>query len=490
MSAINWLDPTVLTLVLDFPAAVVTRFNAIKTMSYDVGDTNHVVGTKRLNTGTTPETIQTWNGMAWVDAMPHITGHVNSTLNPHNTTAVQVGAPDLIMFNGHTGRTDNPHNTTATQVGAPTVAAFNAHTANLSNPHNVTAAQAGALAKTLNLSDLSDAPAARNNIAAASAATLSAHVTNTSNPHATTPEQIGALKIANYLTEIAALGLLYQNTARAQLLAAAAGTNFDITSMGGCSSFSVGTAMTFGTSTSSPISFYVNNNTRGMIIQSPTGNVVPYLNNLQSFGSPTNYWSSIYTVGMLGYPGVPLNLLGDLEVDVSNNTTGALCKFNSVGVPGMKPGVGATYVGSSGSKFSGMWATVYSTFTGCHPVADVAPDVQIGDVVSLIAGRIAVKTTRENSAACFGIYHGRSDNQHLVAALGDTEADPVLGWPCVNHGGPILIGTRLVASVVPGKVKAREAQHDEDQPTLGKAFDVAEFDDSGMAIVYGIIYTG
>lgn len=121
--------------------------------------TNVPVGTKRLNP--TSKDVERWSGSAWVVYDSRLTDHLADTVNPHNVTAAQVGAPTTSDFNNHTSNVSNPHGTTAAQVGAPTTAAFNAHTANTSNPHSTTAAQVGALAAANNLSDVANVATAR-----------------------------------------------------------------------------------------------------------------------------------------------------------------------------------------------------------------------------------------------------------------------------------------------------------------------------------------
>jgi len=85
--------------------------------------------------------------------------HTNRIDNPHNVTAVQIGAITAEVdpvanaaLTTHINRTDNPHSVTAVQIGALTAeldpvanAALVVHANRTDNPHNVTAAQIGAL---------------------------------------------------------------------------------------------------------------------------------------------------------------------------------------------------------------------------------------------------------------------------------------------------------------------------------------------------------
>ncbi len=160
--------------------------------------TNLPTGVIRFNSSNSH--FESWNGTTWTDIQPTVTAHLANTSNPHSTTAAQ--------------------------VGAPTTATLTAHTSNTSNPHSVTAAQTGALAKSSNLSDLTNTTTARSNLGAASSSTLTSHTSSTSNPHSTTAAQVGALAISSNLSDVANVA-----TARTNLEAAESGANGDITSL-------------------------------------------------------------------------------------------------------------------------------------------------------------------------------------------------------------------------------------------------------------------
>lgn len=125
------------------------------------------------------------NGERLKDLEDQVADHIADKNNPHETTALQVGAPTLTQFTNHTEDTNNPHRVTSTQVGAPSTGQFNAHLADYANPHRVSAAQVGAPTTTA-FNTLSNS--------------VSAHIASRANPHVVTAAQVGAPTTAAFNT--------------------------------------------------------------------------------------------------------------------------------------------------------------------------------------------------------------------------------------------------------------------------------------------------
>lgn len=205
----DWANPTLVSQYTGVLADINTKVDAVAKFFEGESHTNIPVGTKRINP--TTKELERWSGSQWVEWDTRLKDHLANTSNPHGTTAAQVGAATSADFNNHVANTSNPHSVTAAQVGAPTTATFNAHVAD-GTKHPTSAAQIGGLLTANALSELAPAAAtARNSIGAASAATLSSHMASTSNPH---------------------------NVTRAQIGAAANGSNGDITALTACGSVS------------------------------------------------------------------------------------------------------------------------------------------------------------------------------------------------------------------------------------------------------------
>jgi hypothetical protein len=112
------------------------------------------------------------------NADPAIQAHLIDTMNPHGTTAGQVGAePANANIQGHIATTTgNPHNVTLSEVGGVdsgiALADVSAHIADTTtNPHAVTAAQVGAEPANVN---------------------IQSHISTTGNPHGATAADVGA----------------------------------------------------------------------------------------------------------------------------------------------------------------------------------------------------------------------------------------------------------------------------------------------------------
>ena len=141
-----------------------------------------------------------------------LTNHVNNSLNPHNTTAAQVGLGNVqnyavaSLLEAQTG-TSNTVYMTALRV-ADAIASIggtlvNGHANKTNNPHQTTSAQVG-LGNVQNYSVATDVEAQQGvsntaymtpykvAMAVTALATPISHATNTSNPHSTTAAQVGA----------------------------------------------------------------------------------------------------------------------------------------------------------------------------------------------------------------------------------------------------------------------------------------------------------
>jgi hypothetical protein len=151
-----------------------------------------------------------------------ISGHVNRTDNPHNTTKAQVGLGSVDNFataaeaEARAGARNDLFMTplrTAQAISTQAGALLSAHISDQNNPHGTTKAQVGlSLVDNFATSGEADARAGTRNdlfmtplrvaqaITTQAAALLQTHINNQSNPHNTTKAQVGLGSVDNFAT--------------------------------------------------------------------------------------------------------------------------------------------------------------------------------------------------------------------------------------------------------------------------------------------------
>ena len=467
----NWNNPTTTSNFATALTEIKDRDVDLAKMFDGTSETNIPSGTKRWNAAA--GRFEKWNGSTWEDLQTALTAHLafNATTpgNPHGTRPSDLTPPAAAQsaLDAHAALQNNPHNVTSTQVGAPSTATFNAHVAD-TTAHPTSAASIGGLLKANNLSDVNSASSARSNIGAAAASDLTSHTGNTSNPHSVTRAQIGA---------------------------AASGTNGDITSLTACTNIKPSGDMTIGPTTSSQLYFQTGNTVK---LQLDNGtSFQPFTHKGVYLGIQTRAFLQCCAAELVNPTGEDVYLStynGDYKVRVKLNNSSLFYFESDSGNGRMLPVNNNTSdLGANGQRFAEIWCNSYRPFTGVHSFKNAIPDIDIADAVIMDGEGNLVRASIPNDPRVVGVYMGfeESENLHSIASVGDCEVEgKIKGFKVCNEGGPIKSGTLLVSSSVPGYLMA---QHDDviRAYTMGKAAVDVEFDVNGKAEgVYGFIYAG
>jgi len=176
-------------------------------------------------------------------------------------------------------------------------------------------------------------------------------------------------------------------------------------------------------------------------------------------------------------------------------------------------------IGNTSLRVKQAYLNTVIPFTGCHMYKlKTGQVITTSDCVTLNDDKELVKTTLQNEISC-GIVKETFDiastiaelavrdasitslvdstgaeyttgTMVIVAAVGDTQAEPMSGFKVCNSGGAIVKGTLLVASSShPGYLQAQSDSVNRAQ-TVGMSMESVTFVDGMAEGIYGFIYCG